>query len=161
MKYFCIKQKYLTILVLMMISILVIGCQPKETLGIDSPMRIDEIDLQVMSVIKQDKLGEEYGMNVPGGVGLQDGYWLITEVYIANLKSMEKLTSLSSAVFLVDPNGSQEDVFMTKFASDEEDFPNAHVYWVFGVFNVKDDARQFELLLSDGQLINLNALLSP
>ncbi|MCG7850961.1 MAG: hypothetical protein MIO92_00405, partial [Methanosarcinaceae archaeon] len=138
-----------------------LGCKSKEIPGIDSPININEIELQVISAIKQNKIGEEFGMNVPGGMGLENGYWMITEISVSNLHDMDQLKSLSTEVFLVDFKGFKEDAFVTKLDSDEADFPNAHLYWIFSVFNIPNESTTFDLLFPDGKTISLDALLSP
>ncbi len=153
-------RKNTTKFILLIVGLLISGCK-SDIPGIDSPVITEEIELQVVSSVKKETLGEDFGFNVPGGMGLENGFWLITEVSVFNLQDMEQLRELSSEVVFVDSTGVKDDPFMTKFDSDEADLPYAHLYWIFAIFDVPNESTTFDLLFPDGQTISLDSLLSP
>jgi hypothetical protein len=92
-----------------------------------------------------------------GGMGTEEGFtWLIIEVDYSSVQNMIQLENISENLFLVNPTGDEDEVFITRF--DHSDLPKAGVSYLF---MVPENSVSLEMVFPDGQKINLDSLLSP
>lgn len=116
--------------------------------GIQVPVRVDGIDVQVLSAT--------LGADLPQGYQLKPGYTIVLELEISftGIESMDD--PFLDEIFVVDENKNESPVTVFTFTIKGGKFVFDKTILYFGV---KEDAHVFSLYLPDGQMIDLTPIL--